>query len=141
MAATTTPTAVDTTDYGNDIDTFVDGVPDLSDDVPVEGPLVVAQGVARRWTARRGAIFYAPETCTDALSFVNHDPTPAELGRLEEALAKEARAVAGVFRASVTVTLGEDRRLLITGRLTTIGGSQMQITIDEAGSVLITSQG
>jgi len=140
MAATTTPTAVDTTDYGNDISTFVDGVPDLSDDVPVEGPLVVAQGVARRWTAKRGALFYAPETCTDALSFVNHDPTPAELGRLEEALAKEARAVAGVFRASVTVTLGEDRRLLIAGRITTTGGSQMQITIDEAGQVLIASQ-
>ena len=136
MAASTTQTAVDTTDYGNDVSTFADGVPDLSDDVEITGPIVVAEGVARRWTAKRSALFYAPETCTDALSFVNHDATPAELGRLEEALAKEARAVAGVFRVSVTASLIE-RRLVIAGRLTTIGGAQFAIAIDEAASVLI----
>ena len=127
---------IDRTDYGNDISTFVDGVPDLSEDVEIDGPVVVGEGVARALTMHRGSLFYARGRGFNVLDLVNHDPAPGELAREQELAKKEALAVEGVLDADVSITL-LDRILRVKVDLITTSGARLQVAIGDAVSVLV----
>ncbi len=134
---TQAPTGVvDTTDSGNDISTFANGVPDLSDDILIEGPIVVGQGVARRLTMDRGALFYRTDAGINLLVLVNYDPAPGDLERWQELATKEALSVDGVQSAKTTITL-VDRVLRVLVELVTIGGTRLQVIIDDAVQILV----
>jgi hypothetical protein len=129
-------------DYGDDMSTFaLDGSIDIDFEHVIEGPRVVLEAVARRWTMSLGALPWAPDEGENLLRAVNADLTPADLYRLGARLEAEASQERGVLGASVRVELREEGRLRAEGRIDLAEGSY-ELTIDtgEAAAVIIRRQ-
>jgi hypothetical protein len=112
------------TDYGDDISTFGDdGSIDIDFERVIEGPRVVLENVARRWTMSRNALPWAPPEGENVLRAVNADKSPAELYRLGARLEAEALQERGVLGVAVNAELRPDGGLRVAGRIDLAEGS------------------
>lgn len=121
-------------DFGSDYSTFrANGTYGLTYR-RISGPRVPLEGVARRWINAPSDIPWDPTSGADIFGWENHDPTPAELTRLAQTLAAEARRVDFVIDAVVIVKLPGDE-LTAAGQILLADKTQhpLLLTASQAG--------
>ncbi len=102
-------------DFGSDYSSFkADGSYGLTYR-RISGPRVPLEGIGRRWINAPGDVPWDPNSGADIFGWENHDPTPADLVRLGQTLAAEARQVDYVIDAAVSVRLVGDE-LTVNGQ-------------------------
>lgn len=121
-----------TLDVGNDFSCF----PDLDLSRTIERERLVAEWVAREWTTKRGALFYAQHIGDHVGRIINGDLSPRELRAWEGRLSNSAIRVPGVLACTVRIA-SVDANVVITGSLQTSDRPiDMILTLSEAARVL-----
>lgn len=83
---------------------------------------VVGEAIARRWTTTQGQLIDDPNYGTNINDSIGDDLSDTDIQELQAALSNEAQKDARVLNCKVTLTLGTDGTLTVTGQVTTADG-------------------
>lgn len=105
------------------------------------GFLVVAEAILRRWSTGRGELIDDPNYGYNLTDLVNADLSPSELSSAQQQAAAEAVKDERVRKGNVTMVLGVDGTLAVTGQITTAQGQfKMVVAVSAATTQLLLVQ-